>query len=141
MADVRLMYRSENAMNVGGSRLFVHFHDIVATARSRNERDGIGGFLMFDRLWFHQILEGPEERILKLFSRISADMRHRNVEPLRHETIVRRHFAEWSMGSFLAAGGEHPLLHRHGLKPQSPLDYDSFLKFALDFVSQAQAPD
>ncbi len=70
------MYRSLNAMTVGGARLYVHFHDIVATARQRNAQAGIGGFLMFDRSRFHQILEGPEERVDVLFAKICNDNRH-----------------------------------------------------------------
>ncbi len=130
------MYRSQNAMTVGGTRLYVHFHDIVATARQRNAQAGIGGFLMFDRARFHQILEGPSDRVDLLFAKIQSDIRHRDIECLAREEIDTRRFAQWSMGSFLAGGGDHPVLRRHGLQPQSALEYEPFLRFALDFAEE-----
>lgn len=129
------MYRSKNAMTVAGARLFVHFHDIVATARRRNEEAGIGGFLMFDRIRFHQILEGPADRIDILFAKISGDVRHREIECLSRELVTTRLFSDWSMGSFLA-GGNHPALRRHGLAPLTAIDYEPFLAFALDFAGE-----
>ena len=130
------MYRSLNAMTVGGARLYVHFHDIVATARQRNAQAGIGGFLMFDRSRFHQILEGPAERVDVLFARIRDDNRHRDIECLAREPVDTRRFGQWSMGSFLAGGGDHPILRRHGLQPLTALDYEPFLEFALDFAQE-----
>ena len=123
-------------MTVGGPRLYVHFHDIVATARTRNAQAGIGGFLMFDRLRFHQILEGPEAKVEELFARISRDNRHRDIECMARDAVGTRRFAQWSMGSFLQAGGDHPILRRHGLPPQTPLEYEPFLRFALDFAQE-----
>jgi hypothetical protein len=134
-----MMYRSENAMTVTGSRLFVHFHDIVATARHNNAKAEIDGFLMFDRARFHQILEGPEDRIDALFAKIKADPRHKNIECLSRETITERYFSEWSMGSFLSATAVHPLKTRHNMQQDAAIDYDTFLRFARDFVVEENA--
>jgi Sensors of blue-light using FAD len=132
---IRLMYRSENAMNVTGGRLLVHFHDIVATARRHNAAADIDGFLMFDRTRFHQILEGPEDRVDVLFAKIQSDTRHRNIECLAREVISKRNFAEWSMGSFLNDQVQNAVKVRHGIRPNAALDYEPFLRFALDFVA------
>jgi hypothetical protein len=134
-----MMYRSENAMTVSGSRLLVHFHDIVATARRNNAMAEIDGFLMFDRTRFHQILEGPEDQIDALFAKIKADPRHTNIECLSRETITERYFSEWSMGSFLSETALHPLKTRHNLQPNAALDSDTFLRFAREFVAVEDA--
>jgi hypothetical protein len=135
MALIRLIYRSENAMHVGGSRIYVHFHDIVATARRNNEHNAVCGFLMFDRHRFHQILEGPEDKVMALFERISADTRHRNIEVLARSTIPQMSFPDWSMGAFLSDTNAHPLYTKHGIRPGEPVNGDVFLKFATDFVN------
>jgi hypothetical protein len=82
MALIRLIYRSENALGVSGSRVFVHYHDIVSTARRRNTEHNITGFLMFDRARYHQILEGDEASVERLYGLITKDTRHSNIETL-----------------------------------------------------------
>lgn len=139
LSDIRLMYRSENAINVAGPRLLVHFHDIVETARRRNAAADIGGFLMFDRNRFHQILEGPEGAVDVLFAKISADTRHTNVECLAREAAATRDFEGWSMGSFLHGRDDHPIMRRHGISAHQALDYQPFLRFARDFLSESPA--
>jgi Sensors of blue-light using FAD len=135
MSLARIIYRSENAINVAGSRILIHYHDIVSTARRRNAESNISGFLMFDRQRYHQILEGDSETLEILYKRIAADPRHSNLETLRREPIGKRDFPDWSMGSFLSEGASHPLQAKFGIVPTQPVSADDFLKFALAFVS------
>jgi hypothetical protein len=136
LSVIRLIYRSENAMTVGGTRLLIHFNDIVAKARQHNSRANIDGFLMFDRHRFHQILEGPEEKIDILFAKIAVDQRHRNVERLVREEILQRDFTEWSMASFISNSGNHPLKQQHKIHTGAALSAEQFFAFARDFVRQ-----
>lgn len=135
MSLTRLIYRSENAMNVAGPKVLVHFHDIVATARRNNERLGICGFLMFDRARFHQILEGEGSVLDDLFHKIANDPRHAHIECLLRTPIEKRHFAEWSMGAFLNDNAHHPLQIKHRLQPRTALEANAFLAFAMDFTA------
>jgi hypothetical protein len=135
MALVRLIYRSENALSVSGSRIYVHYHDIVSTARRRNKEHDITGFLMFDSSRYHQILEGEADAVDRLYGLISRDPRHKNVETLARADITTRGFPDWSMGSFLSGGRTHPVQARHGIANGAPVGGDVFLKFALDFVT------
>lgn len=139
MPLTRLIYRSQNAMNVAGPRLLLHFQDIVATARRNNPSREICGFLMFDRYRFHQILEGPGDAVDRLFATISGDIRHTNVESLSREAIASRLFSDWSMGSFLTETATHPLMLRHAVVLDAPLEATQFLHFAMDFVGQPTA--
>jgi Sensors of blue-light using FAD len=136
MALVRLIYRSENALSVSGSRVFVHYHDIVSTARRRNSEHNITGFLMFDRDRYHQILEGDAEVVDRLYGLIRRDTRHTNVETMAKTEISTRGFPEWSMGSFLVDGRQHPIQLRHGITNGEAVAAETFLKFALDFVAK-----
>jgi hypothetical protein len=136
MPLIRLTYRSENALSVSGMRVFVHYHDIVSTARQRNAQHNVTGFLMFDRTRYHQILEGEPATVDWLYARIREDKRHRNIETLERADITERGFPDWSMGSFLNAGRTHPLQERHGIGQGDALAGPTFLKFALDFVRE-----
>jgi hypothetical protein len=134
MPVMRLIYRSRNAINVAGSRMFIHYHDIVTTARRRNAALGVTGFLMFDHQWYHQILEGEEMVLNDLYKSIKADVRHRDVETLAMDEIAEPLFPDWSMGSFLREGNAHPLLAKHGMAPATPVDGGTFLRFAAEFA-------
>ncbi|MGL4241589.1 MAG: BLUF domain-containing protein [Beijerinckiaceae bacterium] len=140
MALVRLIYRSQNAIAVAGSRILIHYHDIVSTARMRNTKAKISGFLMFDRERYHQILEGEESSVDELYARIVADQRHRNVELLVREKIDSRGFPDWSMGSFLSDREPHPLQVKHGIARLAAIDGNRFLAFALEFVKLEPNP-
>jgi hypothetical protein len=135
MALIRLIYRSENALSVSGSRIYVHYHDIVSTARRRNKEFDVTGFLMFDRARYHQILEGEAAAVDRLYASIQRDPRHHNIETMSRTEITSRGFPDWSMGSFLSGGKPHPVQARHGIANAEPISGDVFLKFALDFVT------
>ncbi|MGL4636726.1 MAG: BLUF domain-containing protein [Beijerinckiaceae bacterium] len=135
----RLIYRSENAMTVSGNRLFVHFNDIVSTARSKNSQTGICGFLMFDTRHFCQILEGPKTALDGLYSKIKADSRHRNVTTLSREPINALTFADWSMATCFdntVAATQH---QARGLTALASISAPGFLEFAQVYVAQTDA--
>jgi hypothetical protein len=45
-----------------------------------------------------QVLEGGRTAVNRLYNRIIADPRHKEVELLSYQQIGERHFAGWSMG-------------------------------------------
>ena len=127
-------------MNMAGTRMLVHFNDIVSKARLYNATHDVCGFLMFDQRLFHQVLEGDSTEVEALFARIKIDQRHSNVTLLRHEAIKKRTFTNWSMGSFLNETAEHPVQIKHGLICCTCVEPDRFLSFAHDFLAaHAQA--
>ena len=71
---------------------------ILDKARTRNEQDGITGFLLYADESFLQILEGEEAVLTATFDRIAKDARHRSVRVLERSPITRRRFGEWTMG-------------------------------------------
>ena len=90
---VRLLYVSRAV----GPQTTTVTATILATARAANRLNGIGGVLCQGQGLYLQIIEGERGDINRLYARIVADRRHRDVEILRFEDIVERRFANWSM--------------------------------------------
>jgi hypothetical protein len=78
--------------------------DLLSHSRNRNTKDGITGLLIyrfnddFSRGNFVQVLEGPEESLENVWSRISKDKRHHTVVVVEEGSIDSRMFGSWSMG-------------------------------------------
>jgi Sensors of blue-light using FAD len=121
-------------MNMAGTRMLVHFNDIVSKARLYNAAHDISGFLMFDQRRFHQILEGPTKEVDALFARIEADQRHSNVKLLKRDMIKVSTFENWSMGSFLYDTAVHPLQKKHGIVCCECIEPDTLLNFSQEFI-------
>ncbi len=141
MPLIRLTYRSQNAMHMPAQRMMIHYNDIVSTARANNPRMGICGFLMFDRVYFYQVLEGEQAAVHELYTAISRDVRHENIELLSEHAIAQPYFSDWSMASFLSDDASHPLQVKHGIKPNALIPAEDFINFAMDFVSQETEAD
>lgn len=71
--------------------------ELLKGSVQRNARAGITGLLLYKDGAFMQALEGEEETVIKLFSKINRDPRHHHVIPLMHEPIERRHFPNSAM--------------------------------------------
>jgi len=74
---------------------------LVANAQAFNSRSGISGLLVYADRRFFQWIEGEEETIDLLFSRIRSDVRHQYVDVLMMRPAFHRHFGSWGMVSHL----------------------------------------
>ena len=70
---------------------------ILNTSQSNNEERYITGFLAHNGDGFMQILEGPQDEVELIYSRIVKDNRHAQVQQVIGETIDQRAFPNWSM--------------------------------------------
>lgn len=70
---------------------------ILSTAQANNKLHGISGVLCQGRGLYLQLLEGERGELNRLYARIVADTRHKDVELLHHSEITQRRFAAWSM--------------------------------------------
>ena len=70
---------------------------ILSTAQANNRQNGIGGVLCQGKGLYLQLLEGERSAVHRLYARIIADRRHRDVEMLYLEEISERRYATWSM--------------------------------------------
>jgi hypothetical protein len=91
---VRLLYASRAAAPITGDALAA----ILRQCKANNPQHGITGVLCCTQQLFVQVLEGGRPAVNRLYNRIAADPRHRDVELLSYEQIGERRFAGWSMG-------------------------------------------
>ncbi len=73
---------------------------LTRRAQEHNARHHLTGMLLFSRSVFVQYLEGPQDAVLALMSKILLDTRHSNCETLASHPVARRHYGAWSMESF-----------------------------------------
>ena len=71
--------------------------NIISSSKKNNPELGITGCLLSGSNSFLQLLEGPTQTIDKLYCKISADSRHKNISKLNDEVIGERLFSSWSM--------------------------------------------
>ena len=73
---------------------------IAASAQRHNRAAGLTGLLLYVAGDFLQVIEGPPDAVEAVFERIETDERNEHVTRLATERILRRAFADWSMGCF-----------------------------------------
>ncbi|MEX0995788.1 MAG: BLUF domain-containing protein [Flavobacteriaceae bacterium] len=71
--------------------------DLLVSCRTKNTRNGITGMLIYFDGTFVQFLEGPEESLNPLYSKIVNDRRHQDIILLIEGQAQERQFEEWSM--------------------------------------------
>lgn len=73
--------------------------DFVPASKKANDSMGITGLLVSDSSAYLQVLEGEQDVVDKLYAKIKADYRHKNVELIRYDSIsyATRQFKSWGM--------------------------------------------
>ncbi len=71
---------------------------ILDQALASNARQAATGMLLYTCGSFFQVMEGEDDTLQRLFSRICADTRHTGVVRIILEPISRRMFGDWTMG-------------------------------------------
>jgi len=94
MLITQLVYASAAAAPFTRNQL----RDLLSQSRKFNSGVGITGLLLYHKLSFFQILEGPEQSVTSLYARIERDPRHHSVLLLSKKEGKERNFGAWSMG-------------------------------------------
>lgn len=71
--------------------------EMVIKANYANRRDDITGCLWFGPRRFFQVLEGPQDKINRLYRKIRSDTRHYGVKLISYSTTEERQFSRWSL--------------------------------------------
>ncbi|OQX21220.1 MAG: hypothetical protein BWK80_34050 [Desulfobacteraceae bacterium IS3] len=71
---------------------------ILHSARKENSELGITGFLIFNKGYFLQLLEGRQDSVDELLRKIADDRRHDDVRIVLRTFNERRLFSDWTMG-------------------------------------------
>jgi hypothetical protein len=74
--------------------------DMLSKARDHNSEMGLSGFLVFDKDYFVQVLEGFEPVVKDLIKRIYSDSRHENIRTICEGKVDELLFTKWKMAHF-----------------------------------------
>jgi hypothetical protein len=70
---------------------------ILESSRRNNAVDGVTGLLVSGGRRFLQVLEGPDQAVLRTYGRIQHDDRHFAFVLIACQTVRKRSFGDWSM--------------------------------------------
>jgi len=89
-----LLYLSQASANIQKSDI----EEIVSQAQNYNGKNGISGYLLYDKGYFLQLLEGKKEDVDTLMQKITLDKRHTDITAIMKGYRKTRLFVNWSMG-------------------------------------------
>ena len=109
MSLSRLIYISENQIDPAQGSVLSQLNSILSASNRNNQRSAITGALVFDDMWFVQVLEGPRKAIWSKFEHIKDDDRHASVVLVEMLEVEERVFGNWWMGLAKRSGDTEPL--------------------------------
>lgn len=111
----QLVYYSRNVV-VGNDRaMLANLREIVSVSQRNNGRNGITGFLIFDKTFFVQILEGSKAQVSETYARIARDPRHGGATIVDARNVEARSFPEWTMGGAMRTPEVEEIYLQHGV--------------------------
>lgn len=131
----QLVYYSRNTVPGGDRAMLINMREILSVSQRNNSRDGITGFLIFDKTWFIQILEGERAKVLETYNRIARDTRHSAATIMNERDTPTRLFPNWTMGGAMRTPEVQEVYLQHGFGgPLDPvrLKSEQIVSLALD---------
>ncbi len=129
-SNLKLILYTSRLTASAAARLADTMEDILVVSQRLNGWDDITGFLWSDGFSFAQVIEGPPRPMDQLYTRISADPRHRTLKLHIDTPIAVRGFPRWSMcGVTLSALDD--LLLSPGTLPHDVYDFPAEALLAL----------
>lgn len=131
----QLVYFSRNTVPGDDRAMLTNLREILSVAQRNNVRDGITGFLIFDKTWFFQILEGERLKVTETYTRIARDTRHSGASIMNARDVADRSFPDWSMGGAMRSVEVQEIYLQHGIGSSmdpSKLNSTKVLQLALD---------
>jgi hypothetical protein len=102
---------------------------------------GLTGALLFTGGHFAQLLEGPEEALRALVSRIECDDRHDRMSMLLDRPSPSRHFASWSMALVEAPGADDLIEQLLAHPSVSPERAERLIQLMFDRLPDTSSAD
>jgi hypothetical protein len=122
---IRMIYVSQTTNPVKtGAGIQTDIGRILMQARKNNSAKRIGGVLYFRDNHFFQCLEGEQKAVNELYSKISEDPRHKNVQTVSVKRIDERLFSNWSMKYVANEDRVSRLLQENGYRSFTPYEFD-----------------
>lgn len=89
-----LIYVSQAALELTHEQVF----SILNASWKKNRQNGIGGILLYDETFFIQLLNGPVDKVDRIYERIVEDNRHHTLHLIGKRFSKTQEFHEWNMG-------------------------------------------
>lgn len=131
----QLIYYSRNTVDGSDREMLTNLREILAKSQHNNSRDGITGYLIFDKTWFIQILEGDRDAVTTTYRRIATDPRHSSASILNTRDVKDRLFPNWTMAGALRTPEMQEVYLEHGIGgaiDPTRLTSDQVVRLALD---------
>ena len=112
---IQLIYYSKNTLDADDRGQLKNLREILETARTKNGAIGVTGYLIFDKAYFLQILEGEREAVTATYNRIKGDRRHAQITLVETREIKMRSFADWNMGAAMRSMDHQEVYLAHGI--------------------------
>lgn len=132
---IRLVYISQAVVGITDEQV----QEILRSSQRNNSASGITGVLVFGGGIFMQVLEGPEQAVLRLYVKILDDRRHSDCRLIHISPADEQVFRKWAM----AVLSSDPLdfqrigeLRAHRLETVQSQTYTNLMR---DFVRKLNA--
>lgn len=89
----RIVYLSHASATLSPAAI----EDLRRTSEANNAAAGVTGLLLYDGRRFIQAIEGRQETVRPLMTRIAADTRHSSIAMMFDAEVARREFGDWSL--------------------------------------------
>jgi len=109
---IRLIYVSKAV----GPQTGALAESILRQAHASNKQNDVTGVLCQGQGVFLQVLEGERGKVTRLYARIHADPRHKDLELIHCESITERRYGGWSMAH----------VHLSDVDPQTKIVWPDF---------------
>ena len=126
---LRILYFSQAKGVISDDQI----RDILNASRRKNRLLGISGVLIHGGGQFMQVLEGPEQSVLRLYLKILDDQRHFNSRITYISLANKRLFQEWSMGVIESDPLEFQHINELLANPQESVQEKVFIDIMRQF--------
>lgn len=138
----RLIYYSKMAaVDTDDPHRRADLKGILEAAKRNNMANGVTGALLFNQIYFAQVLEGDRKAVTETFCRIAKDPRHTDHVILEARAISKRRFADWSM-CFVGQPVSEEVHRRYCISNEflpMKMTADSLLGFMVELIESTPA--
>jgi len=132
---IRLLYTSQAVAGLTAERV----QEILKSAQRNNAASGLTGVLVHRGGLFMQVLEGPEQAVLRQYVKILDDRRHGDCRILFISPANDRMFEKWSMGMLEADPFEFQEIAALRARRLEAVQAETFSEAMREFVRMLNA--
>jgi hypothetical protein len=129
---IRLVYISQAVVGITDEQV----QNILRSSRQNNSAQGITGVLVYGGGLFMQVLEGPEQPVLRLYVKILDDRRHTDCRLIHISPAEEQVFQKWSMAVLDSSPLDFQRIGQLRSQRLETVQSQTFTSLMRDFVRQ-----